>query len=81
MLELNTLYLLLAMAAFVLVAVVLVHQHNCADTVRRKRNEVQTVTHGLKQKIDVLEQEVVDLQIRVDEIDDQVNTLEQQAGS
>lgn len=81
MLELNTLYLLLAMGGFVLVAVVLVHQHNCADTVRKKRNEVQGVTLRLEQKIAVIEQEVVDLQMKIDDLDEQISTVEGQEES
>ena len=77
MFETSTIYLLLAMASFVFVAVVLVHHHNCSDTIQRTRNEVQSVTARLDEKIAVLEQEVVDLQIQVDEIDDQIAPLEE----
>ena len=63
------------MAGFVFAAVVLVHGHNCNDTIKRKNNQVKNITDKLGKKIDVLEQEVVNLQIQIDEIDDQINSL------
>jgi len=75
MLDSSTLYLILAMAGFVFVAIVMVHHHNCSDTVRRKRNEVKSVSTQLQMKIDVLEQEVVDIQMRLDEIDEEIEVL------
>ena len=77
MLELSTLYLLLAMGSFVCIAVVLVHRHNCADTIQRKRNEVQSTTELLQKKIQTLEQEVVDIELKIDEVDQQIDTMKE----
>jgi peptidoglycan hydrolase CwlO-like protein len=77
MLDSNTTYLLLAMAGFVFAAVVLVHGHNCNDTIKRKSNQVHNITEQLGKKINVLEQEVVDLQTKIGEVDDQINSLEE----
>lgn len=77
MFDSSTLYLLLAMATFVFVAVVLVHHHNCNDIIQRKRNAVKNVTARLDQRIELLEQQVVDIQIKIDEIDEQIAALEE----
>ena len=79
MLEFDTLYLLLAMAGFIILAVVLVHKHKCDDLVRRKRNEVQSITLALESKIVTLERETVDLQLQIDDIDQQIESLQEKA--
>ncbi len=75
MLELSTLYLLLAMAGFVCAAVVLMHRHNSADAIQRKEREVENISDMLGRKMEALEKEVVDLQLQIDEIDDQIRAM------
>jgi len=75
MLDSSTLYLILAMAGFVLIAIIVVHHHNCSDLIRRKRTEVKSISKQLGYKIDTLEQEVIDLKIQIEEIDEQIDTL------
>ncbi|MCJ2164081.1 MULTISPECIES: hypothetical protein [unclassified Pseudodesulfovibrio] len=77
MLEVSTIYLLLAMFAFVLVAVLVLHHHNSADLIQRKQNEVRNLTSQLTAKSDIFEQQIIDLRIRIDEIDEQIEILEE----
>ncbi|WP_319467285.1 hypothetical protein [uncultured Pseudodesulfovibrio sp.] len=77
MLETSTFYLILIMAGFVMLAMILVHQHNCTDEIRRKTGEVDAYIARLNQKIEVIEQEVVDLQIKIDEVDEEIDTYQQ----
>jgi len=76
MLDSSTLYLILSMAGFIFVAVVVIHQHNCSDLIRRKSNEVENTVQQLNQKIQVLEQEIVNLKIEIEEIDEQIDALQ-----
>lgn len=78
MLDSNTLYMILAMAGFVLIAIIVVHHHNCSDIVRHKRAEVKGITKRLGYKIDTLEQETIDLKTQLEEIDEQIDTLKVQ---
>lgn len=76
MFDSSTLYLILVMAAFIAVAIVLVHHHNCADQVRQKKNEVKALIFKYQQRIDVLEQKVIDLQMEIDEVDEEIELLQ-----
>lgn len=58
-----------------MVAVAVVHHHNCSDLVRRKRNEVHAVSKQLEKKIEILENEIVDLRLAIEEVDEEINTL------
>lgn len=73
MLNLSTLTLLLAMVGFVALAILLVHQHNCSDIVRRKRNEFEYLSNKLKMKTDVVAADIENIQIQIDELDDQID--------
>ena len=75
MVDSSTSYLILTMTAFVLVAIVVVHHHNCSDQIRRKRNEVRSITNQLEKRIDVLEQEIINLKLQIDEVDENLNTM------
>ncbi|NDV20035.1 hypothetical protein GO013_11440 [Pseudodesulfovibrio sp. JC047] len=75
MLDSNTLYLLLAMAGFILIAALVVHHHNCSDQIRRKRMEVKGVSQQLGYKIDTLEQELTELKSQIDDLDEQIGAL------
>lgn len=77
MLEVSTLYLLLAMFGFVLLGIIVVHHHNCSDMIRRKRNEVRRLTVHLEAKNSVLEEQITDLKAKVDDLDEQIAVLEQ----
>lgn len=76
MLETSTVYLILAMAAFVIVAILMVHYHNCSELVRRKQNEVEAISLQLNKKIDILEQEVVDFKIKLDDLNDDIEAYQ-----
>ncbi|WP_319543749.1 hypothetical protein [uncultured Pseudodesulfovibrio sp.] len=75
MLDSSTLYLILVMAGFVLIAVIVVHHHNCSDIIRRKRAEVRGVKKQLEYKIDSLEHAIIDLKVQIEEIDEQIDIL------
>jgi cell division protein FtsB len=77
MLEISTLYLLLAMFGFVLLGIIVIHHHNCSDLIRRKRNEVRRLTVHLEAKNSVLEEQITDLKAKVDDLDEQIAVLEQ----
>jgi len=77
MLEVSTLYLLLAMFGFVLLGIIVIHHHNCSDLIRRKRNEVRRLTVHLEAKNSVLEEQITDLKSKVDDLDEQIAVLEQ----
>jgi SMC interacting uncharacterized protein involved in chromosome segregation len=79
MLEVSTLYLLLAMFGFVLVGIIVIHHHNSSDMIRRKRNEVRRLTVHLEAKNSILEEQIADLKDMVGEIDEQIGILEQRA--
>ncbi len=79
MLDSNTLYLLLAMVGFVFMAVAMINQHSNNDQVRKKRGQVKAVTHKLDMKIDVLEQEIVHLKVKIDDLEDEINSYHTQA--
>lgn len=74
MLDSNTLYLLLAMAAFVFIAIAMVNHHSNTDQIRKKRAQVQAFTNKLNQKIDAIEQEIVNLKVQVDDLEDEINS-------
>ncbi|MBI9079106.1 MAG: hypothetical protein JEY79_05130 [Pseudodesulfovibrio sp.] len=76
MLDSSTLYLVLIMAGFILVAVIVIHQHNCSDLVRRKSNEVENAVTQLTQKTQALEQAIVTLKTEIEEIDEQTVLLQ-----
>jgi cell division protein FtsB len=77
MLEVSTLYLLLAMFGFVLLGIIVVHHHNCSDLIRHKRNEVRRLTVHLEAKNTVLEEQIADLKTKVGDLDEQIAILEQ----
>jgi len=77
MVDTSTLYLILAMAGFIIVAVIMIHHHNCADQINRKNNEFEYLSQKLTPRIEMLEQEAVDLKIQIEEIDEQIDALQQ----
>ncbi|MGL1862080.1 MAG: hypothetical protein OCC46_06115 [Pseudodesulfovibrio sp.] len=79
MLDSNTLYLLLAMVGFVFMAVAMINHHSNTEQVRKKRGQVKSVTHKLSMKIDVLEQEIVNLKVKIDDLEDEINSYNTQA--
>jgi hypothetical protein len=81
MLEVSTVYLLLAMFGFVLLGIIVIHHHNCSDMIRRKRNEVRRMTVNLEAKNTVLEEHIAELKTKVGEIDEQIGILEQRTHS
>jgi len=81
MVDTSTLYLILAMAGFIIVAVLMIHHHNCSDLINRKRNEFKSISQQLTPRIEMLEQEIVDLKIQIDETDEQIDVLQQQTQS
>ncbi|XXJ20041.1 hypothetical protein ACR42D_10945 [Desulfovibrio caledoniensis] len=76
MLEVSTLYLLLAMFGFVLVGIIVIHHHNSSDLIRRKRNEVRRLTVHLEAKNSILEEQIAELKGKVNELDEQIGILE-----
>ncbi|MGE4192413.1 MAG: hypothetical protein AB7E51_03395 [Pseudodesulfovibrio sp.] len=77
MLEVSTLYLLLAMLGFVLLAIIVVHHHNCSDQIRHKRNEVRSLANRLAAKNAVYEEQVTELKAQLEKLVDEIDILEQ----
>ena len=77
MLEVSTLYLILAMVGFVLLAIIVVHHHNCSDQIRHKRNEVRSLANRLAARNAVYEEHIAALKKRLEELDDEIDILEQ----
>lgn len=75
MLDSSTFYLLLAMGGFVFVAVVMVHHHNCANAIRIKKNEFESISQQLEPRIEAFEEQIIDLQVEIDEIDEEIDSL------
>ncbi len=76
MLDTSTFYLILIMAGFVMLAVLVVHHHNCSDEIRKKKGEVDDYIFRLNKKIDVLEQDIVDIQIKIDAVDAEIDAYQ-----
>ena len=76
MLDTSTLSLILVMVGFIAVAVVMVHHHNNTDQVRRKKGEVAAYSKKLNKKIQVVENEIVDLKLKVDELNEEIDALQ-----
>lgn len=72
----STFYLLLAMGIFVFGAVIMIHHHNCTDIVKKREGHVQQKTDYLNRKIEVLEQEIVNLKIQIEEVDEKIDASE-----
>lgn len=79
MLDSSTIYLILAMVGFLFIAVVVVHQHNNADQVRRKTGEVENYVARINQKIEIVESQIVDLKVKVDELDEEIESYKGEA--
>lgn len=78
MLDASTAYTLLAMALFIFLALIIVHQHNCAEQIRRKRGEVESVEGQLGERIRLLEGQVDDLKVKIEEVDEHLAMAEDQ---
>jgi len=76
MLNASTIYLIMAMVAFIFVAIVVIHQHNCSEQIRRKKTEIDNLTRQLGSKTEILEQEISKLSIKIEEIDDKINSFQ-----
>ncbi|MEF2230407.1 MAG: hypothetical protein V3571_05725 [Pseudodesulfovibrio sp.] len=74
--ENSTIYLILALSAFLFVVILMIHQHNCSDQVRRKRGEVDGVIRKLDPRIEILEKEIIDLKVKIEEIEEEIATLQ-----
>jgi septal ring factor EnvC (AmiA/AmiB activator) len=81
MLDSSTLYLVLIMAGFILVAVIVTHQHNCSDLIRRKSYEVENAVTLFTQKTQALEQAIVTFKTEIEEIDEQIDLLQSETPS
>ena len=80
MLETSTITLLLVMVGFIAVAMVMSHHHGSRETIRRKKGEVEAFSDKLNQKIGIIEQELVDLKLKVEELDEEIETYQQKVG-
>ncbi len=78
MIDASTAYTLLAMALFIFLALIIVHQHNCADQIRRKKGEVKSVEGQLGERIKLLEEQVDNLKVKIEDVDEQLVVLEDQ---
>lgn len=74
MLDTSTTYLILAMALFICVAVIMVHHHSNSDQIRRKTGEIEDYTARLNQKIEIVERDIVDLKLKIDELDEEIDS-------
>lgn len=71
-----TLYLIMALGSFLLIAVIVIHQHNCSQQVRRKKGELESITQKLNPRIEILEKEIVDIKVKTDEVDLEIATYQ-----
>ena len=76
MLDSSTLYLILAMAGFVFVAVVMIHQYNCSEVINRKRSEVESICQQFAKKTKMLEQGIMDIKTKIEELDEKLETFQ-----
>ena len=74
--DINTLYLIMALGGFLLVAVALIHHHNCSQQVRRKKGELDGITRKLAPRIEILEKNVAELKVKIDELDVEIATYQ-----
>ena len=74
--ESSTIYLIMALSAFLFVVVLMVHQHNCSEQVRRKRGEVEGIAQKLTPRIENLEKEIIDLKVKIEEVEEEIVTLQ-----
>lgn len=68
----TTLYLILALSSFLLIAVVMIHHHNCSDQIRRKQGELNSITQKLNPRIEIMEKEIIELKIKIEEVDEDI---------
>jgi peptidoglycan hydrolase CwlO-like protein len=76
MLDTSTLYLILALGLFVFVSVIIIHQHNCSDSIARKQHSTESIVQQFTQKTKTLELEVEDLKTQIEEIDEKFDTFQ-----
>lgn len=74
--ENSTIYLILALSAFLFIVVLMIHQHNCSEQVRRKRGAVESVIQKLNPRIEILEKEIIDLKVKIEEVEEEIVTLQ-----
>ena len=74
--DLSTIYLIMAMGGFLMIAVALIHHHNASQQVRRKNGELVGVTQKLNPRIDILEREIAELKAKIDELDVEITTYQ-----
>ena len=76
MLEFDTFTLLLIMGSLIILSAVGLHYKNCSNLIRKKRLEFISISSLLKKKINDLKRETVDLQMQIDKIDKQINSMQ-----
>ena len=76
MLDFNTFTLILIMGALIILGAVALHFQNCANLIRRKRLEFIHISRLLMKKIQELENETVDLQMQIEKIDKQIQSMQ-----
>ena len=74
MIDTNTLNLIFAMAVFIVVTGLSVHRHNAKAQVQKKRGEVEDFVRRLSKKIEILDTEIVELKLRIDELDEEIES-------
>lgn len=74
--DISTIYLIMAMGGFLLIAVALIHHHNSSQQVRRKQGELNGVTQKLNPRIEILEKEIAELKVKIDELDIEITTYQ-----
>lgn len=71
-----TIYLIMSLGGFLLIAVALIHHHNCTEQIQRKKGEIESVKQKLQPRIDILEQEVLDIKVKIDDLDVDIATYQ-----
>lgn len=61
-----------------MLAVLMVHHHNCSDEIRRKTNEVEAYVKRLQIKKEAVESDVVNITLQIDEIEEEIDMLKEQ---
>lgn len=78
MLDASTISLILTLTGFVLVAIVVVHHHNCSDEIRRRRLEVKHITHELTSKGNAYERQIQELRRQIEDVELQIQMIQRQ---
>ena len=74
MLDSSTAYLILAMAAFGMMTLLLIHLHKTSEKIRAKRIAVERIVEQIDMKSDAMELEINEMRDKIDAIDEEMQS-------